>query len=322
MTPLVSVIVPVHRPTPAFRQGVQHVLALGGGMHELVVVSDRPIEGLPDDVKLVVTGSSTDTSPAEKRDAARDEARGEILAFIDDDAFPAHDWLERALARLEDREIAAVGGPGLTPPGSPFRERAGGAFYESYFGSASLRARFRPIGGVRPVDDWPAFNFVARRDALEAVGGWHSTFYGGEDTKLCLALRDAGFRIVYDPDVVVYHRRRPIFGPHLRQVGNVGRHRGYFVRAFTSTSARPIYFAPAVGMILLGVSAAVALRRPRGRIGLLTACAGAVVAIAAEARRDGHDTRVAVTLPAVTLASHAAYGAQFIRGLLTPRLQR
>jgi glycosyltransferase involved in cell wall biosynthesis len=322
VTPLVSVIVPVHRPTAEFRRSVEEILGLDGGRHELVVVSDRPVEGLPDAVELVVTGSPADTSPAEKRDAALEAARGEVLAFIDDDAFPAGSWLTRALARLEDPEIAAVGGPGLTPPGSPFRERAGGAFYESYFGSANLRGRFRPVGGVRPVDDWPAFNFVVRREALEAVGGWQSTFYGGEDTKLCLALRDAGFRIVYDPDVVVYHHRRPIFGPHLRQVGNVGRHRGYFVRAFSGTSARPIYFAPAVGMLLLGVSAAVALRRPRGRIGLWTACAGAALAIAAEARRDGHDASVAVTLPAVTLASHVVYGAQFIRGLLTPRLQR
>jgi glycosyltransferase involved in cell wall biosynthesis len=301
---------------------VRDILSLDDGRHELVVVSDRSIDGLPDAVKLVVTGSSGDTGPAEKRDVAWEVARGEILAFIDDDAFPARDWLTQALARLQDPEIAAVGGPGVTPPGSRFRERAGGAFYESYVGSAQLRARFRPVGGVRPVDDWPAFNFIIRREALSAVGGWQSTFYGGEDTKLCLALRDAGFRIVYDPDVVVYHHRRPIFRPHLRQVGNVGRHRGYFVRAFSGTSARPIYFAPAVGMLLLGASATVALRRPRARIGLLAVCAGAAAAIAAQARRDGHDAGVALTLPAVTLASHVAYGAQFLRGLLTPRLER
>jgi hypothetical protein len=175
---------------------------------------------------------------------------------------------------------------------------------------------------VRPVDDWPAFNFIVRREALAAVGGWQSAFYGGEDTKLCFALRNAGFRIVYDPDVVVYHHRRPIFGPHLRQVGNVGRHRGYFARAFGGTSARPIYFAPSVAMLLLGGSAALAVRRRRGKIGLFAACAGAAVAIAAEARHDGHDTAVAAALPAVVLASHLVYGEQFVRGLLTPRLVR
>ena len=322
MTPRVSVIVPVHRPTQAFWRCVREVLALTSEGHELVVVSDQTIDDLPQRVTAVVTGSSTDTSPAEKRDAAQAVARGEILAFLDDDAFPARDWLERALDRFQDPAVAAVGGPGLTPAGSPFRERAGGAFYESFFGSGSLRARFRPVGSLRPVDDWPAFNFFVRREALEAVGGWQSTFYGGEDTKVCLALCDAGFRIMYDPEVVVYHQRRPIFAAHLRQVGNVGRHRGYFVRAFPATSVRLVYFAPSAGLLLLTATAAAASRRRSARMMLSMLSAATAAAIVGNARRDGHDTAVALILPVVVLASHAVYGAQFIRGLLTPSLRR
>jgi GT2 family glycosyltransferase len=320
--PRVSVIVPVHRPTNAFRRCVREVLALDGSAHELVIVSDQPIEGLPAAVKLVVTGSPTDTSPAEKRDAGAAVAAGDILAFLDDDAYPARDWLVRALVRFADAGVAAVGGPGLTPEGSSFRERAGGAFYESPFGSGQLRARFRPLGSVRPVDDWPAFNFLVRREALAAVGGWGSTFYGGEDTKVCLELREAGFEIVYDPDVIVYHYRRPIFGPHIRQVANVGRHRGYFVRAFPRTSARPIYFAPSVATVVAGLWTAVALGRRRPRIALLLAAAGVSATIAGKARRDGHEVDVAAALPAVVFASHIAYAAEFLRGLLTPRLTR
>ena len=53
------------------------------------------------------------------------------------------------------------------------------------------------------VADWPAYNFFVRTEALRAVGGWASNYYGGEDTKLCLALHEAGYGIRYDPDVVV-----------------------------------------------------------------------------------------------------------------------
>ena len=90
-------------------------------------------------------------------------------------------------------------GPGVTPPGSGWRERAGGAFYESPFGSGGLRFRFTPLGAPRDVDDFPAYNLFVRTDELRAIGGWDSSFYGGEDTKVCLALRRAGHRIVYDP---------------------------------------------------------------------------------------------------------------------------
>jgi glycosyltransferase involved in cell wall biosynthesis len=316
--PQVSVIVPLHRLTAAARRCLDEVLALPGDRHELIVVSDRRIEGLPERARLVLTGSETDTSPAEKRDAAMPHVRGEICAFLDDDAYPASDWIDKALARFEsDPAAAAVGGPGLTPPGSPLAERVGGAFYESRFGSGGLTYRFRPVGGVREVDDFPAYNLFIRTSALRAIGGWASTFYGGEDTKVCLELVRNGHRIVYDPAVLVFHHRRPILRSHMRQVGNVGRMRGYFTRAFPETSMRPLYFAPSAALLAAPLVAAWALRKP-SRLALVAAGAGA---ISLSALRDGKDPAVAALLPIALAAGHGAYGAGFLRGLLTTEIE-
>lgn len=318
----VSVIVPLHRYTAAARTCLETVAALPGNQHELLVVSDQPVDGLPDFATAVVMDSESDTSPAEKRDAALAQARGEICAFLDDDAYPATDWLERALARFDsDGSIAAVGGPGVTPPDSRILERAGGAFYESALGSGSLRYRFRPLGGVREVDDYPAYNFFVRTEALRSVRGWNSRFYGGEDTKLCLALHEGGYRLVYDPQVLVYHHRRPLFTPHMRQVGNVGRHRGYFVRAFPGTSARPIYFAPSLALLGGVAAAAWAVRDARrSRAAAVLAGLGAA-AIFANARREGVDPAAAALLPAALIAGHGAYGYCFLRGLTTTHIE-
>lgn len=318
----VSVIVPLHRLTPAAVIGLSAVAELPGDRHELLVVSDQPVDGLPASAIPVVTGSPTDTSPAEKRDAALAMARGDVCAFLDDDAYPAPDWIDTALARLDaDPSIVALGGPGLTPPGSPLLERAGGAFYESALGSGGLRYRFAPVGGLREVDDYPAYNFFVRTDALRAVGGWNSRFYGGEDTKLCLALHEAGHRLVYDPALIVYHHRRPLFAPHMRQVGNVGRHRGHFVRAYPRTSARPLYFAPSAALIggLAALSWAV---RDARRLRAATALAAVgTFAIAAYARRDGADPAAAALLPLALVAGHGAYGVGFLRGLATAEIE-
>jgi hypothetical protein len=314
-SPRVSVVVPLHRMTSAALQCLTALAELPGEQHEVLVVSDRPVEGVPDSFQLVLTASPTDTSPAEKRDAALQHVRGDICAFIDDDAYPARDWIECALARFEDDGIAAVGGPGLTPPGTSLRERLGGGFYESRLGSGSLRYRFRAVDGVRDVDDYPAYNFFVRMDALRAIGGWASRFYGGEDTKLCLALVAAGHRIVYDPEVVVYHHRRPMFRPHMRQVGNVGRHRGWFVRAFPATSRRPLYFAPAAAVVATPLLLAWAARR-RGRFAGLAALSTAMwLAISASEIQDGADPDVAALLPVGLAAGHFAYGVGFLRGL-------
>src|SRR5439155_18879431 len=106
---------------------------------------------------------------------------------------------------------------------------------------------------------------------VDSIGGWKSSFYGGEDTKFCLELTKAGFRLRYDPSVVVFHYRRPVFRAHMRQVGNVGRHRGYFVRRFPQTSRRPTYFLPtaaaAASLPLAAKVAASLIRKPRTTAG-------------------------------------------------------
>lgn len=318
----VSVIVPLHRRTPAFEQCIAETLRQLRGKDELIVVSDTDPGPLPDGIRLLLTGSARDTSPAEKRDLALEEARGDLCAFLDDDAYPADGWIERAVERFADPAIVAVGGPGVTPPGSGWRERAGGAFYESPFGSGGLRFRFTPLGPARDVDDFPAYNFFVRTEELRAIGGWASSFYGGEDTKVCLALRRAGHRIVYDPQVLVYHHRRQVFGPHLRQVANVGRHRGHFVRILPETSRRPLYFAPALGLI--GGLAAIAwsARRPGRAAGLAALGAAGAATVTGWALRDGRDPAVALVLPAVVAGTHAAYGAAFLQGLVTREIER
>lgn len=318
----VTVIVPLHRRTAAFEQCVEATLRQLREGDELVVVADGDPGPLPDGARVLLTGSPHDTSPAVKRDVALAEAHGDLLAFLDDDAYPADGWLERAVQRFADPSIVAVGGPGVTPPGSGWRERASGAFYESPFGSGGLRFRFTPLGEVREVDDFPAYNLFVRRDELRAIGGWDSSFYGGEDTKVCLALRRAGHRIVYDPDVLVYHHRRRVFGPHLRQVANVGRHRGHFVRIFPETSRRPLYFAPALGLVAALAAVAWSATEP-SRIAALAALGAAGAAtITGWAVRDGRDPAVALVLPAVVGTTHAAYGAAFLQGLVVRELER
>lgn len=313
--PEITVIVPLHRYTDAARRCVESVLSAGDPRVELVVVSDHPQPGLPRAAQLLLTGASSDTSPAEKRDAALAHARGHICAFLDDDAYPAPQWIDRALRRFEDPTVAALGGPGVTPPQSGWRARAGGEFYESPFGSGSLRYRFRPQGGVRDVDDFPAYNFFVRTEVLRGIGGWGSRLYGGEDTFVCLSLVERGHRIVYDPEVLVFHHRRDVFRPHLRQVANVGRHRGNFVRRYPRTSARPIYFAPSAAL-LTGAAALPWVARRRARAASLMALiAAGWLTATVWALGDRRDPAVAVALPAVVAASHAAYGAAFLRGL-------
>jgi Glycosyltransferase like family 2 len=315
-----TVVIPLHRDNPKFRRCLAECQELDYEDFEILVVSDGDVN-LPTGVRLLRTGSELDTSPAEKRDLAITETAGGFLAFIDDDAYPRQDWLRRALELFEDPTVGALGGPGLTPPQSRFGQRASGAFYESWLGSGPYRYRFRQ-GAGRDVDDYPAYNLVIRWEAAEAVAGWGTGFYGGEDTVICLELIRAGWRIAYDPELVVYHYRREIWGPHLRQIGNVGLHRGYFVKAYPETSLRLSYFLPTFGTAALALLMGASLVSATGRRLLAFGMGTYLVSGFALGLVEHDDAPVALLLPAVALASHVTYGVQFVRGLLHPKLER
>ncbi len=95
-------------------------------------------------------------------------------------------------------------------------------------------------------------NLAVRKSDFVKIGGFDSHFWPGEDTKLCLDLtHKLGKQIVYDPKVLVYHHRRPLLFPHLRQNGNFGLHRGFFARILPETSFKLIYFLPS--LLILGL---------------------------------------------------------------------
>ena len=208
---------------------------------------------LPDDgAELSASGFRLSTiatgkvRPAEKRNIGIREAKGEIVAFIDDDAYPEAHWLEYAVKYFGEREIGAVGGPGVTPPGDSFLARMGGRVYDNWLVSGNYRYRYRAGGVRKDVDDYPSCNLFVRKSILDSIGGYRTDFWPGEDTLLCKDIIDNWKRIVYDPWVVVYHHRRPLFMPHLRQLGRYAFHRGYFCKRFPSNSLRLSYFVPSV----------------------------------------------------------------------------
>jgi len=183
--------------------------------------------------------------PAEKRNLGIQAAKGEVVAFIDDDAWPEAHWIENAVKYFSDPEIGGVGGPGVTPPNDGFFARAGGRVYENWFVSGNYRYRY--VGGrvLRDVDDYPSCNLFVRTALLRKFGGYRTDFWPGEDTLLCKSIVcDEKKRIVYDPWTIVYHHRRPLLGAHLRQLGRYAFHRGYFVKRFPENSLHLSYFIP------------------------------------------------------------------------------
>lgn len=319
--PLVTIIVPCKGPSPLLHECLAAINELDYPQIETIVLPDDPIPNGLDGVTILPTGAS---GPALKRDRGGRAAAGAILAFIDDDAYPGPDWLDRAVAIFEDPEVVAVGGPGVTPPSDGILAQGSGLVYGSRLGGGNYRYRVQPEE-ARWVDDYPSMNFLVRSEAFAQAGGFDTHFYPGEDTKLCLALLKNGGKIRYDPKVLVYHHRRPLFAPHLRQIVQYGVHRGHFARKYPQTSLRISYVLPAVWV--LGLIAGPLLFRGVAPLWflyqLVVAVYGATLlaTFLGIAGRTGRPILAAVSVLGI-VATHAVYGVGFIRGLWARSLER
>ena len=246
-----SIIIPVKDINDYLCESIPYLLALDYEDFEILILPNLEPSNLEsiflnERVKIIASGI---VSPAIKRDMGAKQAKFEYLAFLDDDAYPPSEWLQVANKTFSDKNVVAIGGPGVTPPRSSLKETASGLFYETLIGSGGSAYRYRPATEGFYVEDYPSVNLIVRKDAFIEVGGFDNSFWPGEDTKLCLDLINAGHKIWYEPTLLVYHHRRQTFLEHFKQVGGYGLHRGYFAKNFPQTSALPMYFVPSLFLV-------------------------------------------------------------------------
>jgi len=243
-----TIVIPVKNKNDYLIENLDNCKNLNYDSFEILVFSDKYFKYDDKKVKIIPTGS---IGPAKKRDLAVKYAKGDILAFLDDDAYPAKDWLNNSLKRFKNKNISAVCGPAVTPKSDNIIQRLSGEIYSSFLASGKTVFRYRPINKVFEVDDFPSVNFFIRKSDFKAIGGFDSNFWPGEDTKLCLDLINSGKKIIYDPEILVFHHRRKSFKKHLIQVFSYAYHRGYFVKNFPKNSAKFSYFIPTMFLLFL-----------------------------------------------------------------------
>jgi glucosyl-dolichyl phosphate glucuronosyltransferase len=168
-------------------------------------------------VPLIVVANKYDGHLGSARNTAAEIARGEVLAFLDDDAAATVDWLEQLIAPFSDLRVAAVGGAPL-PRFEKQRPRWFPREFDWVFGCAynglpSTRAKLAHLIGA---------NMSVRRCALQEVGGFHSDNH--DDMDMCHRLAFAQFDVIYEPLAVVSH-----FVPAARTTWRYFWRRCYFV---------------------------------------------------------------------------------------------
>lgn len=215
--PHISVVVCTYNGKHAIRDCLSHLHRLDYPNFEVVVVSDGSNDGT---VALargygfrVITGPNRGLSAA--RNAGLHAARAEIVAYIDDDAYPDPHWLHYLAHAFMTTSHAGIGGPNLPPPED-------GLIARSVANSPGGPNHVLVTDTV--AEHIPGCNMAYRKECLEAVGGFDPQFrIAGDDVDICWRLQQRGWTLGFSPAAMVWHHRRNSVRAYLRQQKNYGR---------------------------------------------------------------------------------------------------
>lgn len=208
---------------------------------EVIVVMDRDEElhkrlreKLPESVRIVVNEKP---GLSNARNIGYKHAKGDIIAYLDDDAVANRNWISRLVANYAEPDVIAVGGriEPIWEGGRPswFPEELDWIVGCTYKGHPEERCEVRNVIGC---------NMSFRREVFERVGSFRTDI--GRRGKNLLAGEEMEFsvralntmpnsRIIYDPTAIVKHRvpkKRQTIEYALRRAWNEGKSKGKIKR--------------------------------------------------------------------------------------------
>jgi O-antigen biosynthesis protein len=216
--PRISVVICAHNAGETLDECLRHTCALDYPWLEVIVVDDGSsdetsaiAERYPDVVLLRLEHSGL----AAARNEGFQAANGDLIAYLDADAYPTPEWPYYLALGLDASDVGGVGGPNLPPPNDP--------------PGAHVVAR-SPGGPVHVLtsDDRaehvPGCNMAFWKLLLSEIGGFDSTYTAaGDDVDVCWKALNRNWKIGFHPAAVVWHHRRPGLRAYLRQQWGYGR---------------------------------------------------------------------------------------------------
>jgi GT2 family glycosyltransferase len=230
--PLTVIVCTCRRPQ-LLANCLEGVLAQSRPADEILVIDNAPQE---EATRLLVQGHYpacryvAEARPGIRfaRNRALREAKGEILAFVDDDCLPLPGWLAAVAGQFAARpQLGCCTGPvlplELATSAQQWLEARGG------FARGFRRRLFAPqgegLGPVYPLQAWmfgTGANMAFRRSILQHIGPFAETLPTAEDLDIFYRVLRSGFQLLYEPAAVVRHRHPETLGDLRRRLFDWG----------------------------------------------------------------------------------------------------
>jgi O-antigen biosynthesis protein len=216
--PSISVVICAHNAAATLDECLRHTCALDYRDLEVVVVDDGSTDSTPEiarrypAVRLVQLEHA---GLAAARNAGLEAATGDLIAYLDSDAFPTPEWPYYLGLAFDGPDVGGAGGPNIPPYDEPQ--------------GAEVVAR-APGGPVQVLfsDDRaehvPGCNMAFWKLVLTEIGGFDPVYTkAGDDVDVCWKILNRDWTIGFHPAALVWHRRREGLRNYLRQQREYGR---------------------------------------------------------------------------------------------------
>ncbi len=248
-TPFISIVIPTYNRPERLADCLESLtnLEYPADRFELVVVDDGSkmslepvVERFKDRLEITLL-KQENQGPATARNTGAKLAKGDFLAFTDDDCKPAPDWLTHLATRFATAPECMIGGRTLNALSNNLYSTTSQILIDylyNYYNFDSKRSNF-----------FASNNFALPSDRFQALGGFDTTFplAAGEDREFCDRWLQYGNKMVYAPEVRVYHAHKLTLSSYWRQHFFYGRgafcfHQVRAKRAHTEIKVEPISF--------------------------------------------------------------------------------
>lgn len=215
--PMISVVVCSLNGGSTIRETMEGLARLDYPNYEVIVIDD----GSTDNTGAIAAEypvrviSTENQGLSNARNAGWRQAAGEIVAYIDDDAWPDPDWLGFLAVAFENPDFVGVGGPNLSPA------------KDGWIADCIANAPGGPVHVLvtdTRAEHIPGCNMAFRRQALNAIAGFDPVFRAaGDDVDICWRLQARGWTIGFSPAAVVWHHRRNSLRKYWKQQQGYGK---------------------------------------------------------------------------------------------------